>query len=125
MNTSAISPSARESERLSCLESAHNHAGSLRVRADDERVYAFSTHHYLDALLEANPQPGEAHARERLVIRFSTGEVIVLGSGLERVEEALSEGRLRGLKTIEPRLASQLRHPPLIVSLSVHLNPQV
>ena len=125
MTTPSSSSSFREGERLSCLESTPAHCNSVRVHADDHRLYAFSLSHYLDSVVEANPHRGPGDPPERLALRFATGEIVVLGSGLDRVEEALSEGRLRGMKVIEARLASQLRHPPVILSLSVNQNPEV
>lgn len=114
-----------ELEKLACMESSHLYTASVRIRADDRRTYSFATSHYLDAVIEANASSEGGTTRERLVLRFTSGEVIILGSGLERIEDRLSEGHLRGLKTVEPRHASLLKSGPIISSLTVHRKEEV
>src|SRR5258705_5304398 len=91
---------ARDLEDLACLEKPHFNTASLRIEADDRRTYFFAVSHYLDGVLEGNPDPEATGARERLVLRFTTGEVTILGFGLNRIENRLAEGGLRGLKTV-------------------------
>jgi hypothetical protein len=109
-----------ELDKLACLETSHAYTVSVRIRADDRRTYSFAVSHYLDAVVEANASPEGNIPRERLVLRFTTGEITALGSGLERIEDKLAEGHLRGLKTVEPRHASLLKSGPIISSLTVH-----
>ena len=81
--------------------------------------------HYIDGVIEANASPETNAPRERLVLRFTTGEVTVLGSGLERIEDRLAEGHLRGLKTVDSRYASALKNGPIISSLTVNRKEEV
>ena len=112
-----------ELEQLACLESSHLYTASIRIKADDRRTYVFAASQYLDGVVEANR---EANAPpERLVLRFTTGEVIVVGSGLERIEDRLAAGHLRGLKTVEPRYASVLKSGPIISSITVNRKHEV
>src|SRR5882672_8640919 len=109
-----------ELDKLACLETSHIYTASVRIRADDRRTYAFAVSHYLDAVLEAGSSHGAGVPPERLVLRFTTGEITALGSGLERIEDKLAEGHLRGLKTVEPRYACALKSGPIISSLAVN-----
>jgi hypothetical protein len=52
-------------------------------------------------------------------LRFATAEVMMLGSQLERIASALSEGQLRGLKAISQRYARVLKSGPMIFSIAV------
>ncbi len=114
-----------ELQKLACMESSHAYTISVRIRADDRRTYSFATSHYIDGVVEANSNREANAPSERLVLRFTSGELIVLGSGLERIEDRLSEGHLRGLKTVEPRHASLLKFGPIISSLTVHRKEEV
>jgi hypothetical protein len=81
--------------------------------------------HYLDGIHEANPAKDGGGTPERLTLRFTTAEVVVLGSRLERIEDKLAEGRLRGLRTIEPRLAAAIESGPIIFSITVNRKNEV
>jgi len=114
-----------ELQKLACMESSHAYTASVRIQAGDRRSYCFSTSHYLDALIETNADHQPNAPPQRLTLRFTTGEAVILGSGLERIEERLSESHLRGLKTVEPRHASLLKFGPIISSLTVHRKEEV
>jgi|SRR5882672_371392 len=109
-----------ELDKLACLESSHTYTASIRIKADDRRTYSFAMSHYIDGVVEANSNREANAPPERLVLRFTTGEVTALGSGLERIEDRLAEGHLRGLKTVEPRYACALKSGPIISSLAVN-----
>jgi hypothetical protein len=126
MNTSQIPNLTRiELERLACLQSSPLSTATISIKADDGRTYLFATAHYLDGLHEANPAKEARRTPERLILRFTTGEVVVLGSRLERIEDRLAEGHLRGLKTIEPRLAGVLGSGAIIFSITVNRKADV
>jgi hypothetical protein len=72
----------------------------LRVQADDHRVYLFTVHHFVDGVLEANPDPAPTAPAQRLTLRFTTGELVILGTGLDRIENWLNEGFLRALRPL-------------------------
>jgi len=115
----------QELEKLACLESSQVYTASIRIRADDRRAYCFATSHYIDALIEANADGQPNAPPQRLTLRFTTGEAVILGSGLERIEERLSESHLRGLKTVEPRHASLLKSGPIIFSITINRKDEV
>ena len=114
-----------ELEKLACLESSQTYTTSVRIQANDHRTYYFSASHYIDGVVEANADPEANTPPQRLVLRFTTGEVVALGSGLERIEDRLSEGHLRGLKTVEPRHASLLKSGPILSSITVNRKIEV
>jgi hypothetical protein len=114
-----------ELKRLACLDKHDGYCASVCVKADDGRAYSFASAHFLDGIHEANVASEGDAPPERLVLRFTTGEVVVLGSRLERVEDALSEGHLRGLKTINPRYAAFLKTGPLVLSITVNRKSDV
>ena len=109
----------RELEGLACLRSSPLSAASIAIKADDGRTYLFATYHYLDGVREANSSKEASGSRERLILRFTTGEVVILGSRLVRIEERLAEGHLWGLKTIDSRYATALETGPIILSITV------
>ena len=109
-----------ELKRLACLDKSHVTVATLTMVADDGRSYTFATAQFLDGLHEGN-NSNDAHApRERLMLRFTTAEAIVLGSRLDGIQEALGTGCLRRLKTIQPRHASALKSVPVILSIIVN-----
>jgi len=118
MKPSILHLTDQELQKLACLEFSQSYAASIRIKADDHRIYTFAASQYIDGVIEANPGEGSLPP-ERLVLRFTTGEVTALGSGLDRIEDRLAEGHLRGLKTVEPRYASAIKSGPIIVSLTV------
>ncbi|MBK8001297.1 MAG: hypothetical protein IPK15_21975 [Verrucomicrobia bacterium] len=109
----------QELDKLLCLESSQTYNASVSFRADDRRSYCFSTGHYIDAVIEANNDQRPGAPAQRLTLRFTSGEVMILGSGLERIEDRLAEGHLRGVKAVEPRYASLLKFGPVVLSITV------
>ena len=104
---------------LACLRSPPLSPASIAIKADDGRTYLFATYRYLDGAREANSAKDASGAGERLTLRFTTGEVVILGSRLERIEGRLAEGRLWGLKTIASRFSTALETGPIILSITV------
>jgi hypothetical protein len=120
MNTPDISHLTKtELERLACLQSAPAGAAAIGITADDGRTYLFASAHYLDGVYEASSGKDANGSPERLVLRFTTGEVVVLGTRLGRIMDKLAEGHLRALKTVAPRYASAVESGPIISSLAV------
>ena len=121
----AISREPKDAERKPewCLDTHHLYSASISILADDGRTYGFATSQYVDFVHEANPgmQNDLGAPPERMRLRFATAEVMILGSRLERIASALSEGQLRGLKAISRRYARVLKSGPMIFSIAVAL----
>jgi len=121
MNT--ISSELKDAERRHqwCLDTHHLYSASISILADDGRTYGFATSQYVDFVHEANPemQKDSDAPAERMRLRFATAEVMILGSGLERIARALSEGQLCRMKAISRRYAGVLKSGPMIFSIAV------
>lgn len=114
-----------ELQNLACLEFSHTYCASIRIKADDKRTYHFATSHYIDGMIEGSAGREVNAPPQRLVLRFTTGEVMVRGSRLERIEDQLAEGHLRGLKSVESRYAGMLKCGPIISSITVQRKEDV
>jgi hypothetical protein len=92
-----------------CLERAANTA-ALKAVADDGISYLLPYSQFLYAERSANAalekQPDAPP--ERMLIRFASGDVTILGSGLKRVETDLQRYELQFIKAVDRRLAATL-----------------
>jgi hypothetical protein len=108
-------------EKHACMVLSHLPAGSIRIETDDRRAHCFATGHYVDGVIEANANAAKTtDSPERLTLRFSSGEVIILGKALDCIEDRLAEGRLRILRRLSPRYGAVLKHGPFIFSITVN-----
>jgi len=116
------SPSPEPSgQRHPCYETTHKHSFALAVTADDGREHFFGTAQFLEAELAANPsiEKSAQASRERLLVRYATGEVIVLGRGLRRLAQILQRGELESLKPLGERYTWLRPDGPMITSITV------
>lgn len=92
-----------------CLERAANTA-ALKAVADDGISYLLPYSQFLYAERSANAalekQPDAPP--ERMLIRFASGDVAILGSGLKRVETDIQRYELQFIKAADRRLAATL-----------------
>ena len=109
-----------ELKRLACLETWNGAVAAVTFVADDGRGYTFVTAQFLDGLHECHSASEPNAPRERLVSRFTTGDAVVLGSRLDRIEEGMAAGCLRRVKTIHPRHAGALKTGPVILSITIN-----
>jgi hypothetical protein len=109
-----------ELKRLACLETWNGAVAVVTFVADDGRGYTFATAQFLDGLHECRSASEPNAPCERLVLRFTTGDAVVLGSRLDRIEEGMAAGCLRRAKTIHPRHASAVKSGPVILSIIVN-----
>ena len=115
------SPSEKRSETNPCLGLAEKHIIALRVRADDLCDYFFGYVHFLDGEHSANPdiEPNKQAPPERLTLRFTTGDVVVLGRALSRVAKSFQEGNLAFIQAADRRYAELQHAGTLIISITV------
>ncbi len=104
-----------------CLGTAGKHIVALRVSADDQHDYLFGLVHFIDGEHSANPEieSDKQAPPERLTLRFSTGEVIVLGRALGRIVRSLQEGELFFIQAADRRYADLQPTGVLISSITV------
>lgn len=111
--------SALEPEKFQCLEQRNLQVQSIEIFADDGREYSFASSHYLDTELSAHAGADDGFERERMVLRFTSGTVVLVGRGLFKVREHLATGGLAVLRAASPRHIRLLNHPPYITSIQV------
>ena len=103
-STSASSP------RDNPCFSTDSTAAALNVLADDGASYLLpyaqflSTERLPNSALEKEPDAPP----ERMLIRFASADVVVLGSGLKRLEQAIQKFELKFVKSADRRLAATL-----------------
>ena len=102
-------------------ETDHINLIALGATGDDDCHYLF---HYADfryARRSANPAlEGDAKAPpEKLLLCFTTGEIVILGSGLHYIEDEVQIGSLKSLKAGP----SEHRCRVQSVSVTIHDHP--
>jgi hypothetical protein len=112
MNTNEPPPitSASGPRDHNCYDIDPN-AAALKVYADDGHNYllAYAQFLYVDSF--ANPaleQDPEAPP-EKMLIRFALADVVVLGSGLRTLEQALQKYELNHVRSADRRFAAPLK----------------
>ena len=110
-NTSEQPPaiSASSPRKNPCIGSDPNIA-ALEVIADDGISYLLPYAQFLYAERTANPalEKEPEAPPEKMSIHFACADVVVLGSGLKRLEAELQKYELKFVKSAERRLAATL-----------------
>ena len=86
-------------------------SAALNVCADDRHNYLLPYAQLLSAERFSNPaleQEPEAPP-EKMLIRFASASVVVLGSGLKRLEQEIQKYELKFVKSADRRLAATLK----------------
>jgi len=119
METKSESPESLS--RLACVETSHKHLFAVAITADDGHDYFFSTAQFLDAQLERSSgiHEDEKQAPERLLLRYATAEILILGRSLSRLAYPLQRGEVESLKPLGRRYAEVRQSGPVISSITV------
>jgi hypothetical protein len=82
----------------------------LKVFADDGISYLLPYAQFLYAEKISNPalEKEPDAPPEKMLIRFACGDVVVLGSGLQRLEQGIQKYELKFVKSADRRLAATL-----------------
>ena len=122
MNNNEIQPTASASDPRDnpCLERDSTIAG-LMVFADDGISYVLPYAQFLYAERISNSAlESDADAPpEKMVIHFAQAEIVVLGSGLKRLELEIQKYELKLVKSADRRLASSLKTHLAAVTLTL------
>ena len=122
MNTSPNPPaaSASSSRDNPCYE-IDSGVAALNVAADDGRSYLLPYAQFLHAERTANPAlEREPDAPpEKLLLRFATADVALLGSGLKAVEKAIQRYELKSVQSVNRRFAATLKTHIAAVSVTL------
>jgi hypothetical protein len=94
---------------------------ALRVTADDQHDYLFGLVHFVDGERTANPdiESDKNASPEKLILRFTNGEVVILGQSLGRIAKTLQEGNLSYIQSADKRYAELQPTGVLISSITV------
>ena len=108
LNTSD-NPSVSSPRDNPCLDRDSTIA-ALKVIADDGISYLLPYAQFLYAEKISNPalEKEPDAPPEKMRIRFACGEVVVLGSGLKRLEQDIQKYELKFVKSADRRLATTL-----------------
>lgn len=117
-------PSASSPRDNPCFD-RDSTVATLNALADDGASYLLPYAQFLYA--ERTPNPAlekEPDAPpEQMVIHFACGEVVVLGSGLKRLEQNIQKYELKFVKSADRRLAETLNTH--VVAVTVTLTKEV
>lgn len=106
MNTSTnpSAPSLSSSRSNGCYETDAQ-AAALNVIADNEASYLLSYAHWLGTERHANPdlEHKAGAPPERMLIRFASAEVVLLGSGLAHIERIIQKCELKSVRAMRTR----------------------
>jgi hypothetical protein len=95
---------------------------ALGASADDGRNYLFNYAHFLYAEHSKNPAARENSERssERLRIRFTVGEIIILGDGIQRLAKEVQVAHLRSVAAVSRNYP--VAFPVVVHSVTVKLD---
>jgi hypothetical protein len=112
------SESLESASHSDCYKTTQKHLFAVAVTADDGHDYFFSTAQFLDAQIECNPgiQGDQKRPPERLLVRYATGEIVILGRGLHRLAHPLQRGELESLKPLAARYTGMRPQGGTIIS---------
>ena len=94
---------------------------ALDVFADNGISYLLPYAQFLYAEKMSNPalEKEPDAPPEKMLIRFATAEVVVLGSGLKRLEQGIQKSELKFVKSADRRLAATLSTHIAAVTLAL------
>ena len=103
-------PSTESSSRENPCYGTDTQSAALNVVADDETSHLLAYAQFLRAERAANPalEREPSAPPERMVLRFASAEVVLLGSGLRTIERAVQRSDLKFVQSADRRLARTL-----------------
>lgn len=119
-----VNPSASDPRDNPCLDTDSTIA-ALKVVADDGISYLLPYAQFLYAEKVSNPglEAKPDAPPEKMRIRFARADVVVLGSGLKRLETAIQKFELKLVKSADRQLAATLNTH--IAAITVTLTEEV
>ncbi|HZT21320.1 MAG TPA: hypothetical protein VFB55_00265 [Verrucomicrobiae bacterium] len=104
-----VNPSASSPRDNPCLDTDSTIA-ALKVVADDGISYLLPYAHFLCAEKVSNPvlEKEPDAPPEKMRIRFARADIVILGTGLKRLETAIQKFELKLVKSADRRLAATL-----------------
>jgi hypothetical protein len=106
-----------------CYESANKYCACVEFRPDDDLRHGFSVSQLIAYTLESNPDAGDNREAppQKLLLAFSTANVVILGWRLGRLADSLRENNLAVVRA-HPRRNDAVDHKNVFVT-SIRIAP--
>ena len=104
-----------------CYTSSNKYCACVEFHLDGEHRYGFHASQLIDYTLEPNPDVGEDKTAppQKLVLAFSTADVVILGWRLGRLADLLRENELATVHMLPTRYADLESVKPFVVSITI------
>jgi hypothetical protein len=105
----------------SCYTTTGKYCACVEFHLDEEQRHGFHSGQLIDYTLEPNPNVGEEKNSlpQKLVLAFSTAEVVILGWRLGRLTDLLRENELATVHVLPKRYADLDRARPFVASIII------
>ena len=105
----------------SCYTAAGKYCACIEFHLDEERRHGFHTSQLTEYTLEPNPDAGDDKndSPQKLVLAFSTADVVICGRRLGRMADLLRENDLATVRVLPTRYADLDRNRPFVVSITI------
>ncbi|MGO9526715.1 MAG: hypothetical protein ACLPT4_03270 [Verrucomicrobiia bacterium] len=104
-----------------CYTTSVKYCACIEFHLDEERRRGFPTSQLVDYTLGPNPDDGEDKDAppQKLVLAFSTADVVILGWRLGRLADLLRENNLATVHVLSRRYADLDRARPFVASIII------
>jgi len=107
-----------------CYTTSGKYCACIEFHLTEHKRRGFPTSQLMDYTLEPNPDAeddngGRAQAPQKLVLAFSTADVVVLGWRLGTLADKLRENDLATVHVLPKRFGDLDRAKPFVVSISI------
>ena len=120
-NENPPTASASDIPKNPCFSTARANITSLVVFADDGHSYCLAYAQFLFADRTPNPalEKSPDALPEQMLIHFVQAEIVILGSGLKKLEDEIQQSALRFVKSADRRLAATFNTHLAAVTLTL------
>jgi hypothetical protein len=104
-----------------CFTTSVKYCACIEFHLDEERRRGFQTSQLIDYALEPNPDAVEDKTAppQKLVLAFSTADVVILGWRLGRLADLLRENNLATVHVLPKRYADLAPARPSVASIII------
>jgi hypothetical protein len=104
-----------------CYTTSVKYCACIEFHLDEERRRGFHTSQLIDYTLEPNPhaEDDKTGPPQKLVLAFSTADVVILGWRLGRLADLLRENNLATVHVLSKRYADLDRARPFVTSIII------
>jgi hypothetical protein len=104
----------------SCYTTAGKYCACIEFHLDEEHRHGFHTSQLIDYTLEPNSAGEDENVPpQKLVLAFSTADVVILGWRLGRLADLLHENDLATVQVLAQRYADLGRVRPFVASIII------